>query len=139
MRSLRLPTLLFCCCCIVVPFTGCGSEGGEMSIQNVEPRNGPTQGQQPVKIAGSNFRTDIGYTVFFGNRKSPSVTIIDPETLVAVAPPYEEEGAVDITIRSDDGSAWRIADVFEYQELGGGVVEQLGEGPEQQQGGGLAY
>jgi hypothetical protein len=135
----RILPSVFLLCGLVIPFAGCGEGGGEMSIISVDPRNGPTQGQQPVKIMGSNFRTDIGYTVFFGNQKSPSVTIIDPETMVAVAPPYEQEGPVDIQIRSDDGSAWRISDVFEYQELGGGVVQQLGEGPERQEGEGLAY
>jgi len=110
-----------------------------MEILNVDPRNGPTQGDQPVKILGENFRTDIGYTVFFGNQRSPNVTIVDPQTMVATAPAYEEEGMVDITIRSDDGSAFRISEVFEYQEISGGVVERLGEGPEKQEGGGLAY
>lgn len=123
----------------IVPLAGCGEGGGEMAILNVDPRNGPTQGDQPVKILGENFRTDIGYTVFFGNQRSPSVTIVDPQTMVATAPPYEEEGMVDITIRSDDGSAFRVSEVFEYQEISGGVVERLGEGPEKQEGGGLAY
>jgi hypothetical protein len=123
----------------VFPLAGCGEGAGEMSILNVDPRNGPTQGDQPVKILGENFRTDIGYTVFFGNQRSPSVTIVDPQTMVATAPAYEEEGMVDITIRSDDGSAFRISEVFEYQEISGGVVERLGEGPEKQEGGGLAY
>ena len=130
---------LFVSALFVLPLAGCGESGGEMEILNVDPRNGPTRGEQPVKILGENFRTDIGYTVFFGNQKSPTVTIIDPQTMVATAPPYEQEGRVDITIRADDGQAFRISDVFDYQEISGGVVERLGEGPEKQEGGGLAY
>jgi hypothetical protein len=135
----RLLTTVLLSGLFILPLAGCGEGGGEMEILNIDPRNGPTRGDQPVKILGENFRTDIGYTVFFGNQRSPSVTIVDPQTMVATAPAYEEEGMVDITIRSDDGSAFRISEVFEYQELSGGVVDRLGEGPEKQEGGGLAY
>ena len=118
---------------------GCGEGGGEMTVLTVEPQNGPTQGEQPVKIGGQNFRTDIGYTVFFGTRRSPSVTIIDPETLLVTTPQVEEPGTVDITIRADNGDAFRISDVFEFQEAGGGMVNQFGETTTSMEGGNLAY
>lgn len=114
-------------------------EGGEITILDVEPRNGATQGEQPVKILGANFRTDIGYTVFFGNKPSTRVVIVDPSTLLAFTPSQEEAETVDIHIRADNGEAWVIHDVFEYQQSGVGPVQQLGEGPEKQEGGGLAY
>jgi len=118
---------------------GCGSEGGEMQILSVDPRNGATQGEQPVKIGGQNFRTDIGYTVFFGNKRSSQVTIIDPETLLVMSPPMEEASTVDITIRADNGDAFRINDGFEYQEVSGGIVDMLGTGPGRSDMGSLAY
>ena len=118
---------------------GCGDEGGEMQILSIEPRNGATQGEQPVKIGGKNFRTDIGYTVFFGTKRAGQVTIVDPETLLVVSPPYETPGTVDITIRADNGEAFRIHDAFEYQEVAGGIIDRMGEGPAKNDMGSLAY
>ena len=106
---------------------GCESEGGEMAILTVEPRNAGLGGEQPVKIGGQNFRTDIGYTVFFGTRRAPSVTIIDPETLLVTTPQVDDAETVDITIRADNGDAFRIASVFEFQDSGEGMVNQFGE------------
>lgn len=109
-----------------------------MAILNIDPPNGATQGR-PIKIEGRNFRTDIGYTVFFGTRRSEQVTLIDPETMVVLAPQVDDPGVVDITIRADNGDAFIIHDAFEYQAIAGGIVDRMGEGPEKQQGGGLAY
>jgi len=106
---------------------GCGEGGGETAILNVDPRAGATLGDQPVKILGANFRTDIGYTVYFGTKRAETVTIIDPQTLVAVTPQVDEAGAVDITIRADNGPAWRISKAFRYEDMSGSVVEGLGE------------
>ena len=133
-HSLVLSSILFS----ALALTACGSEGGPIQILNMEPRNGAMQTQTPVKITGHNFRTDIGYTVFFGTQASPQVTIIDPETLVVVAPQVDEEGSVDVTVRADDGQAFRIVSAFEYQDVGGNVVEQLGGGNMVERGS-LAY
>ena len=67
-------------------------EGGEeeVAILNVDPQVGHTQGEQQVKIVGKNFRQDIGYTVYFGTQKAGSVTIMNPETLVATTPSRDE-------------------------------------------------
>jgi hypothetical protein len=92
--------------------------GGEMAILDVNPRVGATQGEQPVHIIGKNFRQDIGYTVYFGTKKTTSVTIRDPEMLEVVTPAGMPEGKVDITIRADNGNAFRIADVFTFQNVG---------------------
>ena len=67
------------------------------------------------------------------------MTIIDPETLLVMSPPMDEPGTVDITIRADNGAAFRIADVFEYQEVSGGIVDRIGSGPAKQDQGNLAY
>jgi len=118
---------------------GCGGEGGDMAITDVQPRAGATQGEQPVKIMGHNFRTDIGYTVYFGNEKAGSVTILDPETLLVTTPTTEDPGTVDITVRADHGPAFKIAQAFTYEEMAGGVVEGLGEGATSTKKGNLQY
>src|SRR5689334_14139175 len=98
-------------------FVACDS-GKDMAILDVTPRVGATQGDQPVHIIGKNFRPDIGYTVYFGTKKTTSVTIRDPEMLEVITPAGMPEGKVDITIRADNGNAFRIADVFTFQNLG---------------------
>ncbi len=111
----------------VLATSACGSAKGDPAILNVDPRAGATIGEQPVKILGTNFRTDIGYTVYFGTKRAGSVTILDPQTLLAVTPQVDEPGPVDITIRADNGPAWRISKAFRYENMGGSVVEGLGE------------
>lgn len=106
---------------------GCGGGGGETAILNVDPRVGATIGEQPIKILGQNFRTDIGYTIYFGTKRAGSVTILNPETLLAVTPQVDDPGPVDITIRADNGPAWRISKAFRYENMAGSVVEGLGE------------
>lgn len=110
-----------------------------MDISDVQPRAGATQGDQPVKISGQNFRTDIGYTVYFGNKKSQSVTILDPETILVTSPQREEPGEVDITIRADNGPAFRIAKAYKYEDMSGSVVEGLGAGATGAKKGNLQY
>lgn len=93
----------------------CGGDK-ETVITAIEPQTGPTNSEQPVKIMGQNFRPDIGYTIFFGTKRASTVTILSPETILAVSPRRDEAGPVDITIRADDGNAWRIAEGFRYEE-----------------------
>ncbi len=107
----------------------CGSEeGGELNVQRLEPSVGPTTGEQPVKLIGSGFRTDIGYTVYFGPRKAPQVVVADSETMVAVTPPAAKAGKVDLVIIADDGPAWKVHQAYEYQEPTGNIVERIGSG-----------
>ena len=104
----------------------CDSAGGGMAILDVNPRVGHTQGDQPVHIVGKNFRQDIGYTVYFGTKKTSAVTIRDPETLEVLTPTGMPEGKVDIMIRADDGNAFKISDAFTFQNMGGNVVGGMG-------------
>jgi len=97
--------------------------GSEMAILDVNPRTGNTTGDQPVHIVGKNFRQDIGYTIYFGTKKTNSVTIRDPETIEVLTPANMPEGKVDIMLRTDDGSAFRIADAFTFQGVGANVGE----------------
>jgi hypothetical protein len=102
--------------------------GGDVTILDIDPKVGHTQGDQYVKIVGKNFRQDIGYTVYFGTKKSGQVTIVDPETLLATTPSGAKTGQVDVMIRADDGNAFRIPGGFKFEDMGGSVVEGLGTG-----------
>lgn len=124
--------------CFALAVAACGGEGGDIEIHSIEPAVGGLQGDQVIKINGANFRTDIGYAVYFGRKKSMQVTILNPETLVTATPQQEEAGAVDIRIVSDDGAAFRIPNGFRYEDQGGNVVEQLG-GAGAAKKGNLAY
>ena len=119
---------------------GCDSVG-EMAILDVDPKVGHTQGDQYVKILGANLRQDIGYTVYFGTTKSKQVTILDPQTLLVSTPTGMEAGPVDIMIRADNGDAWRVKEGFRFEDMGGSVVEGLGDGQgaTKEEKGNLAY
>ena len=108
---------------------------GSMAILDVTPRVGATQGDQPVNIIGRNFRQDIGYTIYFGTKKTNAVTIRDPETIQVLTPSGMPEGKVDIMIRADNGAAFRIPGVFTFNApaaAGSG-------GPKKEEKGNLAY
>lgn len=122
--------LLFtgCLAALLMQLAGCDSKGGQVAILDIDPKVGATQGDQYVKILGKNFRQDIGYTVYFGTKKSAQVTIVDPETLLATTPTGAKVGAVDVLIRADDGNAFRIPQGFKFEEMGGSVVEGIGVG-----------
>ncbi len=118
--------------CLLGALLGLGSLGcqgsSQMAILDIDPKVGHTQGEQYVKIVGKNFRQDIGYTVYFGTKKSGQVTIVDPETLLATTPTGIKVGTVDVMIRADDGNAFRIPQGFKFEDMGGSVVEGLGSG-----------
>ena len=97
-----------------------------MAVLGINPAAGHIGGEQTVMIKGKHFRTDIGYAVYFGNAKASAVSIKDTETLV-VTTPQNEEGPVDVTVRADDGNAFRMKQAFKYENMGGNVVEGLGE------------
>ena len=116
---------------------GCGSDG-KMAVTGVNPRAGHIAGDQTVEIQGKNFRTDIGYTVYFGNAKAKTVSIRGPEALVAITP-QAPVGTVDITVRADDGNAFLLKQAFKYEDMGGSVVEGLGTTGQRKDKGNLAY
>jgi len=120
--------------------SGC-DKGGEMAILDVQPRVGAMQGEQPVRILGKNFRQDIGYTIYFGTKKTSAVTIRDPETIDVVTPAAMPEGKVDIMIRADDGNAFKISGAYTFQDIGGNVIQGLGApgAPKKEEKGNLAY
>lgn len=92
----------------------CGG-GDELSIRSVEPQSGRLQGDERVTIRGNNFRTDLGYTVYFGPNRSRRVAVQDAKTLVAFSPRGNEAGPVDIAVRGDDGVTLMIRGGFVYE------------------------
>jgi len=127
-RLVAVSWLLACASPLVA---GCEGDG-EMAVTNLEPRKGAIQTEQPVKISGQNFRSEIGYRIYFGNQVSRSVTIIDENTLLATAPTREDPGTVDLVILADSGEAFRIRNGYEYADVSGA------EGTDQTKGN-LAY
>jgi hypothetical protein len=92
---------------------------GELSIHSLEPHSGRVQGDERVTIEGKNFRTDIGYTVYFGPNRSRKVAVTDPSTLVAFTPRADGPGSVHVVVRGEDGTVLRIVEGFEYQDQSG--------------------
>src|SRR5690606_40020971 len=90
---------------------------GELSIRSLEPAAGRVQGDERVTIEGKNFRTDIGYTVYFGPNRSRKVAVADPSTLVAFTPRADGPGEVDVYIRGEDGTALVIRKGFTYADI----------------------
>jgi hypothetical protein len=120
-------------------FAGC-NKGGDMAILDVDPKVGHTQGEQPIRILGQNFRQDIGYTVYFGSKKAGSVTILDSETLLVSTPTGVGVGPVDISIRADDGNAFKVTQAFKFEDQGGGGPNGVGgDGASGKKKGNLAY
>lgn len=119
--------------------TGCKKDPNDMALQDLSPRAGAMQVEQPVTITG-RFRTDIGYTVYFGTERSQRVSVRDDETMVAVAPTSDRAGPVDITIIADNGPAFKISRGYVYEGTQGAGWENVGSGPQRNTGGGsLAY
>lgn len=106
----------------------CGDSQGELEVTNIEPRAGATAGNQPVKVHGNNFRQDISYTVYFGTKRAERTRIMDDHTLILASPQVEEPGSVDVIVAADNGPAYRIRNGFRYEDQGGNVMEQVGEG-----------
>lgn len=116
--------------------TACKKDPNDMALTDLEPRTGSMQVEQPVTIKG-NFRTDLGYTVYFGTQRAQRVAVSDESTLVAVAPNTETAGTVDVLIIADNGPAYRITQAYTYTGASGGnVMEHVGAGPQRQGGGG---
>jgi hypothetical protein len=112
--------------------------GGEMAVTGINPAAGHIAGDQKVEILGKNFRSDIGYTVYFGSAKAKNVTIRGNEALV-VTTPSGSPGSIDVTVRADDGNAFLMKQAFKYEDMGGSVVEGLGETADRKDKGSLAF
>jgi hypothetical protein len=98
----------------VLGMSACDTGAGAPAIFDIQPRSGRGEGNQPIRITGRGFRSDIGYSVYFGPKKSDRVVMGDPQTLLVLTPAADRGGPVDIQIRADDGHAWKIAGGFAY-------------------------
>ncbi len=120
---------------LLLPLLGACEESSEMAILDVQPRKGSTHGEQPVRILGKNFRQDIGYSIYFGNKKAQALTLRDPETIEVITPTSMPAGPVDIMIRADNGNAFKISQAFSFVQVGPAAAS----GAKAEEKGNLAY
>ncbi len=100
---------------LVLP--GCGSLGldtmahvddsgtGPVTIDAVDPSFGPNEGGNAVTIDGTGFEGAI--TVAFGRADPVAGTLIDADTISVQAPYSGVDATVDLTVKTDLGSATR--------------------------------
>lgn len=103
---------------------GACQKQGPAAFDRLDPDFGGLQGGKSVRVLGENIRLDIGYSVLFGQQISPQVSIESEKALVAVTPRTNESGRVDVVIRTDDGSVFRIKEGFQYVNQGGNLLDQ---------------
>ncbi len=80
------------------------------SIAGIFPTNGPSEGGAIITITGGPFYDTSAVTV--GGAVAPSVTIVDPSTLVVVTPPGTP-GLRSVTVTTPAGTA-TLAAAFRY-------------------------
>ncbi len=105
----------------------CQKQSAEMGFDRLDPDFGGLQGGKSVRVLGENIRLDIGYSVLFGRQISPQVSIESDKALVAVTPRMMEPGRVDVVVRTDDGSVFRIKEGFQYVNQGGNLLQRPSE------------
>ena len=108
----------------VLVLVACEKPRAEMVFHELDPDFGGLQGGKTVKVVGGNLRLDIGYAVYFGQLRSPQVSIQSEKALLAVTPRRTTPGAVDVTIRADNGSVFVMKQGFEYINQGGNLLDE---------------
>lgn len=108
----------------VVVLGACDKPRPEMSFKTVDPSFGGLQGGKTVRVVGRNVRLDIGYAVYFGELRSPQVSIQSQKALLAVTPRRLEPGTVDVTVRADDGTVFVVKNGFQYINQAGRLFEE---------------
>jgi hypothetical protein len=108
----------------VLVLVACEKPRAEMAFHELDPDFGGLQGGKTVKVVGRNLRLDIGYAVYFGQLRSAQVSIQSEKALLAVTPRRTTPGAVDVTIRADNGSVFVIKQGFEYINQGGNLLDE---------------
>jgi len=102
----------------------CEKPRAEMAFKELDPDFGGLQGGKTVQVVGQAIRLDIGYAVYFGQLRSPQVSIQSEKSLLAVTPRRSTPGSVDVTIRADNGSVFVIRRGFEYINQGGNLLDE---------------
>lgn len=100
----------------------CEGKTDEMLFESVDPDFGGLQGGKTVRILGRNLRLDIGYTVYFGSDASHQVAILNDGTLEAVTPRKRSSGPVDVIVRADNGTVFRLENAFKYVNQAGALL-----------------
>ena len=108
----------------VLVLVACEKPHADMAFHELDPDFGGLQGGKTVKVVGRSLRLDIGYAVYFGQLRSPQVSIQSEKALLAVTPRQRDPGAVDVTIRADNGSVFVIKQGFEYINQGGNLLDE---------------
>ncbi|MBT8470795.1 MAG: hypothetical protein KJN97_18765 [Deltaproteobacteria bacterium] len=108
----------------VVVLAACEKPHPAMDFQRTDPNFGGLQGGKTIRVVGEHLRLDIGYAVYFGQLRSPQVSIQNDKALLAVTPRQWTPGTVDITIRADNGSVFVIHKGFEYINQRGQLLDR---------------
>ena len=107
----------------VLVLSACEKPQPAMDFQRMDPNFGGLQGGKTIRVVGENLRLDIGYAVYFGQLRSPQVSIQNDKALLAVTPRQWSPAMVDVTIRADNGSVFVIHKGFEYINQKGQLLE----------------
>lgn len=83
-----------------------------LSVASLSPSSGDPAGGYAVTITGTGFTTAVPMQVIFGGVSSPGVQVIDPVTLVAIAP-LHSPGTVDVIV-TGTGASVSAGYVFTY-------------------------
>lgn len=110
----------------VLVLAACAKPHAEMGFRELDADFGGLQGGKTVRVVGQSLRLDIGYAVYFGQLRSPQVSIQSDEALLAVTPRRTTPGVVDVTIRADNGAVFVIKQGFEYINQGGNPLDESG-------------
>ena len=108
----------------VLALAACEKPQPAMDFKRADPNFGGLQGGKTIRVVGENLRLDIGYAVYFGQLRSPQVSIQNDKALLAVTPRQLTPGRVDLTIRADNGSVFVIRSGFEYINQRGQLLER---------------
>ena len=111
----------------VLVLAACEKPQPAMDFQRVDPNFGGLQGGKTIRVVGANVRLDIGYAVYFGQLRSPQVSIQNDKALLAVTPRQWSPGMVDVTIRADNGSVFVVKRGFEYINQGGNLLDEAAD------------
>jgi hypothetical protein len=106
----------------VLVLGACEKPRAAMAIHGLDPDFGGLQGGKTVQVVGRSLRLDIGYAVYFGQLRSPQVSIQSEKALLAVTPRRTTPGVVDVTIRADNGAVFVVKRGFEYINQGGNLL-----------------
>lgn len=88
--------------------------GGDVTVTEVVPAQGPLAGNIPVQIKGSGFVAD-NLLVTFGGTAMANPELIDAQTVRGMLPPRSQAGVVDVVVACAAGQ-FSLANGFEYHD-----------------------